>query len=56
MGQIFCGFRGLHDIRKILLAGQHLSDRCFLNFLIHVIPSNIAMKNVDKFALGHFQR
>ena len=26
------------------------------NFLIHMIPLNIAMKNVDKFALGHSQR
>ena len=58
---IFRGFHKWHDIceiifRKILLAGQRLSDRCSPNFLIHVVPSNIAMKNIDKFALGYSRR
>ena len=54
-------FYGLHDIREIiirqiLLAGQRLFDSCFPIFLIHMIPSNTAMKNVNKFVLGHSRR
>ena len=58
-GQNFHGFRRLHDIheiivREILLVGQRLSNRCFPNFLIHMIPSNIAMKKCRQVRFGPF--
>ena len=66
MGQNFHRFRGLHDICEIVFSAKFFLqdnispidlDASKISLYIHLIPSNnIAMKNVDKFTLGHSQR